>query len=55
MEQDDRKLLELDVRHRLSLGALARFSYYFAEVHDDGVIVLTPARVVPVTVRAPRD
>jgi hypothetical protein len=47
MQQDDRKLLELDGRRRLSLGALAHSNYYLAEVQDDGVIVLTPAEVVP--------
>jgi hypothetical protein len=49
MGQDDRKLLEIDGRRRLSLGALAHFNYYFAEEQDDGVIVLTPAQVVPAT------
>lgn len=41
-------LLQLDSRRRVSLGALARHSYYLVSVGDDGVIVLTPAEVVPV-------
>jgi hypothetical protein len=47
VNQEQPKLLELDGRRRISLGALARHNYYFAEEQDDGVIVLTPAVVMP--------
>lgn len=46
VEQKKRKLVELDGRRRLSLAQFARSTYYFLEVQDDGVIVLTPAQVV---------
>jgi hypothetical protein len=47
MPQEQPKLLEIDGRRRISLGALAHHNYYFAEEQDDGVIVLTPAVVMP--------
>jgi hypothetical protein len=52
MELPVPKLLELDGRRRLSLGALAEHSYYLAEVSPDGVITLTPAVVMPVSAAA---
>lgn len=55
MTQDSQKLLELDARRRVSLGALAHHNYYFAEEQDDGVIVLTPAVVMPATQAAQID
>jgi hypothetical protein len=55
MSQDNRKLLELDGRRRISLGALATHNYYLIDVQDDGVIVLTPANVIPVTVHVKED
>lgn len=42
-------LLEVDSRRRISLGSLARHDRYLVEVSEDGVIVLTPAIVMPVT------
>jgi hypothetical protein len=45
---DSRLLLQLDGRRRITLGALAEYTYYLAQVADDGVITLTPAVVVPV-------
>lgn len=49
-EEDDRVLLELDSRGRISLGALAGDSRRFlARVDELGQIVLTPAVVMTVT------
>jgi hypothetical protein len=45
-ETDRRDLLELDSRRRISLGSLATYERYFAEVEEDGTIVLTPAVVM---------
>jgi hypothetical protein len=42
-------LLEVDSRRRISLGSLARHDRYLVEVSEDGVIVLTPAIVTPIT------
>jgi hypothetical protein len=39
---DSRLLLQLDGRRRITLGALAEYTYYLAQV------TLTPAVVVPV-------
>jgi hypothetical protein len=44
---DTRILLQLDGRHRLSLGKLAKHLYYLAVADEDGVITLTPMAVVP--------
>lgn len=41
--------IEVDARKRVSLGALATASQYLAEVDDDGVITLVPARIVSET------
>ena len=41
------QLIEVDGRHRISLGPLARHSRYLAAVEADGTIVLTPAVVMP--------
>ena len=46
--KDQRGLLEVDSRRRISLGALAEHDRYLVEVDDDGVIVLTPAVVMSV-------
>ena len=41
-------LLQLDDRHRVPLGKLAQgHKLFLAAVDDDGVITLTPAKVVP--------
>lgn len=47
----DRKqiLIQLDRRHRASLGRIARHYRYLAHVESDGTIVLTPAVVVQET------
>lgn len=55
MTQEQPKLLELDGRRRISLGAMARHNYYFAAEQDDGVIVLTPAVVMPAAQAAKMD
>lgn len=39
-------VIELDARHRASLGALASYDRYLAKVETDGTIVLTPAVVL---------
>lgn len=44
---DDRTLLDVDGRGRVSLGRLARHRRYLAAVEPDGTIVLTPAVVMP--------
>jgi hypothetical protein len=43
---EQRSLLEVDSRRRISLGSLAAHDRYLVEVEDDGVIVLTPAVVM---------
>jgi len=40
--------LEVDARRRISLGALAEYDRYLADVEEDGTIVLTPAVVMSV-------
>ena len=40
-------LLEVDSRHRVSLGNLARADRYLAHVEDDGTVILIPAVVIP--------
>jgi hypothetical protein len=40
-------LVEVDARRRVSLGSLAEYDRYFANVEEDGTIVLTPAVVMP--------
>lgn len=40
-------LVTLDGRGRLSMGTLATHQRYIARVEADGVIVLTPAVVLP--------
>jgi hypothetical protein len=47
-------LLEVDSRRRISLGSLAKHDRYLVEVSEDGVIVLTPAIVMPATEAAAR-
>lgn len=51
---DSRPLLTLDGRRRINLGKIARpkDTRYLAHVEADGVIVLTPAVVVPLVVRS---
>lgn len=44
------KVLEVDSRRRVSLGVLAQHELYLVEVMPDGVIVLTPAVVLPAAV-----
>ncbi len=39
-------LIEVDARKRLSLGSLANYDRYLANVEEDGTIVLTPAVVL---------
>lgn len=48
---DQRVLLDLDSRGRISLGALARggAQRFFTNVEPDGAIVLTPAYVITET------
>lgn len=46
-DEESPTLLEVDGRRRISLGALAEHKYYLTAVDPDGVIVLTPAVVVP--------
>jgi hypothetical protein len=48
-QQDERRLVELDNRRRVALGKVARpqDTRYFATLEADGVIILTPAVVVP--------
>lgn len=41
------KLLEVDSRRRISLGALALHDYYLVDVAEDGVLTLTPAVIMP--------
>jgi hypothetical protein len=41
------RVLEVDGRRRISLGALAAHDRYIAEVAEDGTITLTPAVVLP--------
>jgi hypothetical protein len=40
-------VIDVDSRKRASLGRLARHERYIGEVSDDGVITLTPAKIVP--------
>lgn len=40
------RVLVVDKRKRVTLGALAKHGIYLARVQDDGVIVLTPAAVI---------
>lgn len=47
-EKEQRSLLEVDSRRRISLGSLAEHDRYLVEVEADGVIVLTPAVVMSV-------
>jgi hypothetical protein len=51
MSDDEPDVVEVDARRRISLGRRATHSRYIITVEDDGVIVLTPAVVVPVTGR----
>jgi len=44
---NEKVLLEVDSRRRISLGSLAAYNRYFAAVEEDGTIVLTPAVVMP--------
>ena len=44
--KNQRLLVTLDSRRRLSLGKLATHSHYFVRVDEDGVIILTPAVVM---------
>lgn len=44
-------LIDVDARKRISLGALALHDHYLGEIDDDGVIVLTPAVIQPITRR----
>lgn len=46
--KEQRSLLEVDSRRRISLGPLAGHDRYLVDVEDDGVIVLTPAVVMSV-------
>jgi hypothetical protein len=41
------KVLEVDARKRVTLGALAQHKYYLAAVEEGGVIVLMPAVILP--------
>jgi hypothetical protein len=43
-----RKLVKASARGTFSLGSLADETYYFAEVDDEGRIILTPAVILPV-------
>ncbi len=47
-DPDDRVLIEVDGRRRLSLGRIGRHSRYLAAEEPDGTIVLTPAVVLTV-------
>lgn len=49
---DNKTLLDVDGRRRISLGPLASYDRYLAAVEPDGVIILTPAVVVPAAARA---
>jgi hypothetical protein len=40
-------VIHIDGRGRITLGAMAKHTYYIAEIGDDDVIVLTPAAVLP--------
>jgi hypothetical protein len=55
MTPEQPKLLELDARRRISLGSMAHHNYYFATEQTDGVIILTPAVVMPAAQAAKLD
>lgn len=42
----DGKLVQVDSRGRVSLGAVARREYYIARVEDDGTIIMEPVIVL---------
>jgi hypothetical protein len=44
-------LIDVDARKRISLGALALHDHYLGEIDEDGVIVLVPAVIQPITRR----
>lgn len=45
-----RKIIEVDSRNRVSLGALGTAKFYIASVADDGTILLQPAVIMPLTI-----
>lgn len=51
MREDDRPLVRVDVRRRVSLGGATGVKHgdtFLLAVGDDGTLTLTPARTVPI-------
>jgi hypothetical protein len=46
MAKDERRVLELDARRRITLGSLAAYDRYLVTTEEDGTITLTPAIVI---------
>lgn len=44
-------LIEVDARKRITLGRLAEHERYIGTIEEGGIIVLTPAEVVPMFTR----